>query len=275
MSRIETTIPAVPRGAQRFMDWYWPLVSVANITVGANFAPDLNVTNRAGATDNTILSQNTGGAGATCNVQYQNGRPAVLFNAGGAGSSFKLGAGAGLTMHIRDLLGGPSFNGRNPQQVFWRFQYVIAFSNNATNSGVTIGFVDSANPFVAGARAGVRICTDGANLLDIQARRTSGALLSLDQPIAGSDARNWNHIDIRWGSANNTTNGFWRILLNNTQVGFWDLGGAAIMPLSQDGVNRLTLNMMWGVETGGVGGMYVALPAGIRVSGAYSEAALL
>jgi hypothetical protein len=210
-------------------------------------------------------------------LQYNSGRPCVRFNAAGAGSNMKLFGGAGSTMHVRDLAGGPNINNRNPQNQCWRFQYIISFSANASNAGIVVGFVDSANPFVASARAGVRImgAGDGTNQLHIQARRTSAALLSLDQNFAGTDARNWNHIDLRWCSATPTANAFWRLLINGTQVGFWDVGAAAIMPLSQDGVNRLTLNIMWGIELGGSGSLFVALPGGIRVSGAYDEAGLL
>jgi hypothetical protein len=275
MARYETMVPAIPRGAARWMDWFFPLVSVANPTTGTNVSADNNITNRAGATDSTVLASSTGGAGATQTYQYQNGRPSFRFSAAGAGSTWKMFGGSGFVAHVRDLAGGPIINGRNPQMQAWRFQAVVAFSNNATNCGVCVGAVDSANPFVSGNRAGVRIAVDGANGLLIQARRTSGAALTLNQTIAGSDARNWNHIDLRWVSATNQANAFWRLLLNNVQVGFWDSGTSAIMPLSQDGVNRLTLNLMFGIETGGVGNLYVALPGGINVSSAYDETSLL
>lgn len=275
MSRYETMVPAIPRGSARWMDWYMPVVTAANPTTGTNVSADNNLFNRAGVNDSTLVSSTTGGAGATQTYQYQNGRPSFRFSAAGAGSTFKMFGGSGFVASVRDLAGGPVFNGRNPQNQAWRLQAVIAFSNNATNCGVGFGAVDPANPFISGNRAGVRLCCDGANGLLIQARRTSGAALSLNQTIAGSDARNWNHLDLRWVSATNLANSFWRLLLNGVQVGFWDQGTTAIMPLSQDGGGRLTLNCFWGIETGGVGNLYVALPGGINVSAAYDETALL
>jgi hypothetical protein len=268
--RTETVITPPIRGAARTLDISYPSPQIQAI---GNLSQGIQWLNRQGVTTwdvGTVTGFGAPPAGSGWDV-YR-GRMAHKQTGNGVSGGFYQTA-SGLAINFPTAL--TSIGGAyNDDYRCWRIVGFLAFDGSGLGAGdIGLEVLPSGGnyDFITALTLGYRLAPTAAGAISVQVRQTGGGALTVNQVVANVDVNDWHAYEMRFIGATATTDGVFKVLIDNVPLAQFSYGAGTLLPGFANGA---AVGYTIGNGNRGAAAVYIA-NGGLQVSASATEQGLL